>query len=373
MRWADATTRDDPGPNPPHPRGRVGRGAAATATRTAQRTPRPAASAGPGDHGLAAAGQAPGPAVRRAWGTARRPEPDRDPRTDQGDRPVRPRTRQRLRLLRGAHHLGEIKRHFRDQTWDVRVPRRLQEIQLDITNATATVAQCLGRSPSVADLAAHLNRAQEEILKGLDSARAYSAVSLRSPVGNGEDSTELGDLFGAEDPELRMAELCASLGPALAGLPANSRSSSCGSSATLTQTQIAERSGCRRCTCPGCWPRPWPCCGTASSLTDHRDLDDFRNPQRRATATGQTGGNAAAPGVLASSRGCLLSRHAGLTGGAVARASDPLSGKRRAAQDRNDRRMWVTVSGCSSARKCPQSSATPANRDARSRQMPATS
>jgi RNA polymerase sigma-B factor len=140
--------------------------------------------------------------------------------------------------------VGEIKRHFRDHTWDVRVPRRLQEIKLDISNATATLAQTLGRSPSVADLAVHLNRTEEEILEGLDGARAYSALSLHSLVGNGEDSTELGDLFGAEDPDLRMAELRASLGPALAGLrPREQQIVILRFFGNLTQTQIAERVG----------------------------------------------------------------------------------------------------------------------------------
>jgi RNA polymerase sigma-B factor len=140
--------------------------------------------------------------------------------------------------------VGEIKRHFRDHTWDVRVPRRLQEIKLDISNATATLAQSLGRSPSVADLAVHLNRTEEEILEGLDSARAYSALSLQTLVGNGEDSTELGDLFGAEDPDLRMAELRASLGPALADLrPREQQIVILRFFGNLTQTQIAERVG----------------------------------------------------------------------------------------------------------------------------------
>jgi RNA polymerase sigma-B factor len=140
--------------------------------------------------------------------------------------------------------VGEIKRHFRDHTWDVRVPRRLQELKIDIANATAALSQSLGRSPTVADLAAHLKCGEEEILEGLEGARAYSAVSLQSLVGNGEDGTELGDLFGVEDPELRMAELRSSLGPALAGLPPREQQIVVlRFFGNLTQTQIAERVG----------------------------------------------------------------------------------------------------------------------------------
>ena len=140
--------------------------------------------------------------------------------------------------------VGEIKRHFRDHTWDVRVPRRMQELKLDITNATAALAQSLGRSPTVADLAAYLKRSEEEIIQGMDSARAYSAVSLQCLVGTGEDGTELGDLLGAEDPDLRMAELRTSLGPALAGLPPREQQIIVlRFFGNLTQTQIAERVG----------------------------------------------------------------------------------------------------------------------------------
>jgi RNA polymerase sigma-B factor len=140
--------------------------------------------------------------------------------------------------------VGEIKRHFRDRTWDVRVPRRLQELKLDINTATATLMQTLGRSPTVADLAQHLKRGEEEILEGLESARAYSAMSLQTMVGNNEDGTELGDLFGVDDPELATAELRASLGPALNTLPPRERQIIVlRFFGNLTQTQIAERVG----------------------------------------------------------------------------------------------------------------------------------
>ncbi|GIH11918.1 RNA polymerase sigma factor SigF [Rugosimonospora africana] len=140
--------------------------------------------------------------------------------------------------------VGEIKRHFRDRTWDVRVPRRLQELKLDINEATSTLSQRLGRSPTVADIAEHLKRSEDEVLEGLEGARAYSAVSLQSLVGNGEDGTELGDLFGVEDHELALAEHRASLGPALEALsPREQKIVILRFFGNLTQTQIAERVG----------------------------------------------------------------------------------------------------------------------------------
>jgi len=140
--------------------------------------------------------------------------------------------------------VGEIKRHFRDRTWDIRVPRRLQELKLDINEATSTLAQQLGRSPTVSDIAEYLQRSEDEVLEGLDGARAYSAVSLQTLVGNGEDGTELGDLFGVEDHELALAEFRASLGPALEALgPREQKIVILRFFGNLTQTQIAERVG----------------------------------------------------------------------------------------------------------------------------------
>src|SRR3954470_19393936 len=66
--------------------------------------------------------------------------------------------------------VGEIKRYFRDKGWDVRVPRRLQELRLEIARVTGTLAQTLGRSPTVSDLAAHLNVSEEDIIEGIGSS-----------------------------------------------------------------------------------------------------------------------------------------------------------------------------------------------------------
>ena len=138
--------------------------------------------------------------------------------------------------------VGEIKRHFRDRTWDIRVPRRLQELKLDINEATATLSQRLGRSPTITDIATYLKRTEEDIIEGLEGARAYSAVSLQTLVGI--DGTELGDLFGQDDPDLALAEFRASLGPALDALsPREQRIVILRFFGNLTQTQIADRVG----------------------------------------------------------------------------------------------------------------------------------
>src|SRR5919107_1609109 len=78
--------------------------------------------------------------------------------------------------------LGEVKRHFRDRTWSVRVPRRTQELRMAITDANGTLLHTLGRSPNVADIAAHLGLTEEDVLEGLEGSRAYAATSLSTPI-----------------------------------------------------------------------------------------------------------------------------------------------------------------------------------------------
>src|SRR3954463_7758794 len=85
--------------------------------------------------------------------------------------------------------VGEIKRHFRDRGWAIRVPRRLQELRLSITAATAELTQELGRSPTVSELARTIGVSEEEVIEGLESSNAYSTLSLDAP-----DSSEDGPL-----------------------------------------------------------------------------------------------------------------------------------------------------------------------------------
>ena len=140
--------------------------------------------------------------------------------------------------------IGELKRHFRDRTWDIRVPRRLQELRLSISEANSSLLQTLGRSPTVADIAAHLKLTEEEVLEGLEGARAYNAVSLSTPTGDGERATELGDMLGGEDGEFELAELRVALGPALATLDEREQKIlTLRFYGNLTQSQIAEQIG----------------------------------------------------------------------------------------------------------------------------------
>jgi RNA polymerase sigma-B factor len=113
--------------------------------------------------------------------------------------------------------IGELKRHFRDRTWSIRVPRRLQELRLALTAASNVLTQRLGRSPTVADLATHLRITEEAVLEGLEGARAYNSASLSAPTHTEGEAT-LADTLGQTDAGFALAELRIALGPALASL-----------------------------------------------------------------------------------------------------------------------------------------------------------
>ena len=139
--------------------------------------------------------------------------------------------------------IGEIKRHFRDRTWSVRVPRRLQELRLAISEANGTLTHSLGRSPTVADVAVHLSISEEDVLEGLEGARAYHATSLSTPI-SADGAAELGDTLGDEDHEYEMAEIRVALGPALATLDEREQKIlTLRFYGNLTQSQIAEQIG----------------------------------------------------------------------------------------------------------------------------------
>jgi RNA polymerase sigma-B factor len=115
--------------------------------------------------------------------------------------------------------VGEIKRHFRDKGWAVRVPRRLQELKLALTKAISDLAQRLGRAPTVAELAGHLQMSEEEVLEGLESANAYSTVSLDAPDSGDEDAPAVAESLGMLDEALEGVEYRESLKPLLERLP----------------------------------------------------------------------------------------------------------------------------------------------------------
>jgi RNA polymerase sigma-B factor len=106
---------------------------------------------------------------------------------------------------------GELKRHFRDQTWMVRPPRGIQEATLRVEGALARLTQQLDRSPTTGELAEAVGVGDEEILEAMQARSARGALSLHAPQGEPGDAMCLGDTLGAEDPDIERAEQRAEL------------------------------------------------------------------------------------------------------------------------------------------------------------------
>ena len=104
--------------------------------------------------------------------------------------------------------IGEIKRHFRDKGWAIRVPRRLQELNVAVNRALDSLSAKLGRSPSVADLAKELGATDEEIIEAQELGQAYAPLSLDVEVAGDNDrkSATLMDHLGREDPDMKLLE-----------------------------------------------------------------------------------------------------------------------------------------------------------------------
>jgi RNA polymerase sigma-B factor len=140
--------------------------------------------------------------------------------------------------------LGEVKRHFRDRGWAIRVPRRLQELQLTLSSATADLSQRLGRSPTIAELAARLETTEDEVLAGLESSNAYSTLSLDAPDGNQDSAATVIESIGEYDEALATVEDREAVKPLLDALdPRSKRILWLRFFRGMTQSQIAEDVG----------------------------------------------------------------------------------------------------------------------------------
>ncbi|MDR1999542.1 MAG: SigB/SigF/SigG family RNA polymerase sigma factor, partial [Frankiaceae bacterium] len=139
--------------------------------------------------------------------------------------------------------VGEIKRHFRDKGWAVRVPRRLQERRAALSAAAGELTHELGRSPTVGELCARLGLSEDEVLGGLESANAQTAISLEAAADAGGRQS-IGDTLGQLDAELESVEYRESLRPLLAALPPRERTIlMLRFFGNQTQSQIAEQVG----------------------------------------------------------------------------------------------------------------------------------
>ncbi|WP_406500423.1 RNA polymerase sigma factor SigF [Streptomyces sp. NBC_00846] len=158
----------------------------------------------------------------------------------------------RFELSRGVEFLtfamptivGEIKRFFRDTSWSVRVPRRLQELRLDLAKAGDELAQQLDRSPTVGELADRLGITNDEVVEGMAASNAYTASSLDAKPGEDDHEGALADRIGYEDHGLEGIEYVESLKPLIASLPGRDRTIlSLRFVANMTQSEIGEELG----------------------------------------------------------------------------------------------------------------------------------
>jgi RNA polymerase sigma-B factor len=139
--------------------------------------------------------------------------------------------------------VGEIKRHFRDKGWAIRIPRGLQELNAKMSSTIERLTAKLGHSPSIAEIAQELQTTPEQVLEAMEAGSAYAPVSLSAgPSGEGElDPMET---IGTEDSNFERTEQRASLEPALELLPDREREIlRMRFEDGLTQTQIAEQVG----------------------------------------------------------------------------------------------------------------------------------
>ena len=140
--------------------------------------------------------------------------------------------------------VGEIKRHFRDRGWAIRVPRRLQELRITITAATSELTQELGRSPTVHELAGKVGVSEEEIIEGLESANAYSTLSLDAPDNSEDSALSMMDVIGEDDEALEHVENRETIKPLLEALdPREKHILTLRFFRGMTQSQIAAEIG----------------------------------------------------------------------------------------------------------------------------------
>jgi RNA polymerase sigma-B factor len=139
--------------------------------------------------------------------------------------------------------VGEIKRHFRDKGWAIRVPRALQELNASMSGAIERLTGKLGRSPSIAEISEELKTTPEEVLEAMEVGSAYSTVSL-STGPSGEDELDPLETIGDEDAGFERSEDRAALAPALERLAPREREIlRMRFEEGLPQTQIAQRVG----------------------------------------------------------------------------------------------------------------------------------
>lgn len=111
--------------------------------------------------------------------------------------------------------VGELKRHFRDKGWAIKVPRRLQELSFRVNQAVDALTQQLQRSPLIPEIAAHIGVTTEEVLEAMETSEAYNFVSLESDRGDGSDTFSILEYIGKDDQLMAVVDDRTTLAAAL--------------------------------------------------------------------------------------------------------------------------------------------------------------
>jgi RNA polymerase sigma-B factor len=139
---------------------------------------------------------------------------------------------------------GEVRRHFRDLGWSMRVPRRLKDLHVSINTAVSNLSQDLGRAPRPSEIAAHLGVPVSDVLEGLEASEAYRSSSLDEMLSSEQGSATVGELVGEADAELTRVDFQQALRPVLGELPERERTIVLlRFFGNMTQTQIADKVG----------------------------------------------------------------------------------------------------------------------------------
>jgi RNA polymerase sigma-B factor len=139
--------------------------------------------------------------------------------------------------------VGEIRRYFRDKGWRIKVPRRLQELRLQVNRAKVELSQTMSASPTNADIASHLGVSEEDVAEAIEVARLYNPISLSAPAGPDSD-LGVADPIGDLDPGMEAVDNRESVKPLLASLPERERKIlTMRFFGDMTQSQIATELG----------------------------------------------------------------------------------------------------------------------------------
>ena len=141
--------------------------------------------------------------------------------------------------------MGEVRRHFRDYAWAVKVPRRIKDIQPQLVRARAELSQRLGRAPKISEVASHLGIARDLVVEATVGGAHYSTMSIDMPAAPGDDNRQFGDALGDIDRNLEKVLDVETVRPLIAALPERQRTVlTLRFFENLTQAQIGAQIGC---------------------------------------------------------------------------------------------------------------------------------